>query len=127
MKREQINSFILAVALFAVLGAAFLVQRFLLRGPDGPTTWAVVQVGNRELQRLDLSRDVEFRVGNDEIGYNLVRVDGGKIMVAEADCPDKVCVYTGAINQPGELIACLPHGLLIYIEEGGNGIEPQTT
>lgn len=116
MKREQINSLILAAALFAVLGAAFLIQRFLLRGP---TTWAVVQVGGREPQRLDLSRDAEFRVGNDETGYNLIRVDGGKIMVAEADCPDEICVYTGAINQPGELIACLPHGLLIYIEEGG--------
>ncbi len=110
---------ILAVALFAVLGASFLVQRFLLRGPDGPTAWAVVQVGGRNPQRLDLSKDVEFRVGNDEIGYNLVRVEGGKIMVAEADCADEICVYTGAISQPGELIACLPHGLLIYIEETG--------
>ena len=119
MKREQINSLILAAALFAVLGAAFLIQRFFLRGPDGPTSWAVVQVSGQEPQRLDLSRDVEFRVGNDETGYNLVRVDGGKIMVAEADCPDEICVYTGAINQPGELIACLPHGLLIYIEERG--------
>ena len=119
MKREQRNSLILAAALFAVFGAAFLVQRFLLRSSDGPAAWAVVQVGGQEPQRLDLSKDVEFRVGNDEIGYNLVRVEGGKIMVAEADCADEICVHTGAINQPGELIACLPHGLLIYIEEGG--------
>lgn len=119
MKREQRNSLILAAALFAVLGAAFLVQRFLLRGPDGPDVWAVVQMDGREPQRLDLSKNVEFRVGDGEIDYNLVRVEGGKIMVAEADCPDKICVYTGAIDQPGELIACLPHGLLIYIEEAG--------
>lgn len=119
MKREQRNTLILAAALFAVLGAAFLVQRFLLRGPDGPMVWAMVQTGGQEPQRLDLSKDVEFRVGDDETDYNVVRVEGGKIMVVEADCADKICVYTGAISQPGELIACLPHGLLIYIEEAG--------
>lgn len=119
MKREQRNTLILAAALFAVLGAAFLAQRFLLRTPEGTAAWAVVQVGGREPQRLDLSKNVEFRVGDDEAGYNLVRVEDGKIMVAEADCPDKICVYTGAINRPDELIACLPHGLLIYIEEAG--------
>lgn len=119
MKREQRNTLILAAVLFAVLGAAFLVQRFLLRTSDDPEVWAVVDAGGREPIFLDLSKDVEFQVGDDEIGYNLVRVENGKIMVAEADCPDGICVYTGAINQPGELIACLPHGLIIYIKEAG--------
>ncbi len=96
-----------------------MVQRVLLRTSDDPEVWAVVQAGGRETQRLDLSEDTEFLIGDDEIGYNLVRVENGKIMVAEADCPDGICVYTGAINQPGELIACLPHGLIIYIEEAG--------
>lgn len=119
MKREQRNTLIMAAVLFAVLGAAFLVQRLALRTSDEPTVWAVVQAGGRETQRLDLSEDVEFWIGDDEIGWNLVRVAEGKIMVAEADCPDGICVYTGAINKPGELIACLPHGLIIYIEEAG--------
>ncbi len=110
---------ILAAVLLAVLAAGFLVQRVLLRASDGPEVWAVVQAGGRAPQRLELSRDVEFRIGDDEIGYNLVRVENGKIMVAEADCPDEICVYTGAINKPGEIIACLPHGLIIYIEEAG--------
>lgn len=119
MKREHRNTLILAAVLFAVLGAAFLVQRSLLRAPDGPEVWAVVQAGGRAPQPLDLSEDVEFWIGDDEIGHNLVRVENGKIMVAEADCPDRICVYSGAINRPGELIACLPHGLIIYIEEAG--------
>lgn len=119
MKREQRNTLILAAALIAVLGAGFLVQRLALRPSDDPTVWAVVQAGGRAPQRLNLSEDVEFQIGDDEIGWNLVRVAEGKIMVAEADCPDMICVYTGAISKPGELIACLPHGLIIYIEEAG--------
>ncbi|MCM1231820.1 MAG: NusG domain II-containing protein [Ruminococcus flavefaciens] len=119
MKREQRNTLILAAVLFTVLGAAFLVQRVLQRISGDPEAWAVVQAGGRETMLLDLSKDVEFQLGDDEIGYNLVRVEDGKIMVAEADCPDGICVYTGAINQPGELIACLPHGLIIYIKEAG--------
>lgn len=119
MKREQRNTLILVLALLAVLGTAFLVQQVLLRGSDGPAVWAVLKAGGREPQRLDLREDVEFMVEDEETGYNLVRVENGKIMVAEADCADKICVRTGPIHQPGEMIACLPHGLLIYIEEAG--------
>lgn len=119
MKREQRNSLILAAVFLVVFGAVFLVQRFLLRSPEDAAVWAVVQVSGRDSQRLALTKDVEFRLGDDETGWNLIRVEEGKILVAEADCPDEICVHTGAISQPGQVIACLPHGLLIYIEEAG--------
>ena len=76
---------------------------------------AVVQVGGQGKQELDLSQDQEFWVGDPEIGRNLIRVEDGTIMVAQADCPDKICVHTGPISQEGEVIACLPHGVIIYI------------
>ncbi len=34
----------------------------------------------------------------------------------QADCHDKICVKTGAISQKGEVIACLPHKLIIEIK-----------
>ena len=81
---------------------------------------AVVQVGGQGKQELNLSKDQEFWVGDPEIGRNLVREEDGTVMVAQADCPDKICVHTGPISQEGEVIACLPHGVIIYIpwEEG---------
>ena len=117
MGRKQRAILILALVLLTALAAAFLVQRQLLGHAGGK---AVVQVGGPGKQELNLSKDQEFWVGDPEIGRNLVRVEDGTVMVAQADCPDKICVHTGPISQEGEVIACLPHGVIIYIpwEEG---------
>lgn len=116
MGRQQHNTLILALVLLAVLGVAFLIQR-LVFGGEG--TKAVVQVGGQEDLVLDLSRDQEFWVGDTEIGRNLIRVENGTVMVAEADCPDKICVQTGPIREEGQVIACLPHGVIVYIQRKG--------
>ena len=116
LTRQQRNTLVLALCLLAVLGAVFLVQRLLL-SDDGAV--AVVQVGGQVTHRLKLSQDQEFWAGDEEIGRNLIRVKDGAVMVAQADCPDKVCVQTGPIRQEGEVIACLPHGLIVYIQREG--------
>lgn len=35
--------------------------------------------------------------------------------VSEADCPDKVCVHTGKVTHGGEVIACVPAGIVIRV------------
>lgn len=116
MKRQQRNTLILALVLLAVLAAGFFVQRSLFSGQGAK---AIVQVGGQVTHELSLSKAQELWVGDDEIGRNLVRVEDGAVMVVEADCPDKVCVHTGPIRQEGEVIACLPHGVIIYIQRRG--------
>ncbi len=113
MERKQRNTLILVLILSAVL-AAFLVQRQRL-GREGAR--AVIEVGGQAEAELDLSRDQELWVGTPETGRNLVRVEDGAVMVVQADCPDKICVHTGPISQEGEFIACLPHGMIIYIRQ----------
>ena len=61
-------------------------------------------------------------VEDPEIGRSLILVEGGTVCVIQADCPDKVCVHTGPISQEGEVIACLPHGVIIYIPRGEGSI-----
>ena len=114
MRQKQRNTLVLILVLLGELAAAFFVQRLVLH-EEGAT--AVVRTGG-ETQELDLSRDTEFWVGDEEIGRNLIRVENGAVRVAEADCPDKICVETGPIQEEGEVIACLPHGVIIYIERG---------
>ena len=58
----------------------------------------------------------------DERGVNVVAVEPGRIRVAEADCPDEVCVHTGWIDGPAMPIACVPHGLTVTVaREGDDG------
>ncbi len=111
MERKR-KVLILALALLAAAVSFLLIQRQRSR-QEG--TRALVQVGGQETQELDLSKDQEFWVGDPEIGRNLIRVKDGTVMVVQADCPNKVCVLTGPISQEGEVIACLPHGVVIYI------------
>ena len=52
----------------------------------------------------------------------MVAVEPGRIRVAEADCPDEVCVHTGWIDGPATPIACVPHGLTVTVaREGDDG------
>lgn len=116
MGRKQRTTLILALLLLAVLTAAFFMQR----RTDREGVKAVIQVGGQEKQELDLSKDREFWVGDPEVGRNLIRVEDGTVAVVQADCPNQICVHTGPISREGEVITCLPHGVMIYIprEEG---------
>lgn len=51
-------------------------------------------------------------------GYNLLRVSHGAVEVIRADCAEQVCVNQGAIEDGLLPIVCLPHHLVIQIEEG---------
>lgn len=62
------------------------------------------------------SGDKEFDVLTADGGMNHVRVQGGRVAVTDADCPDKVCVKSGWILNSGESIICLPHKLVLRIE-----------
>ena len=75
---------------------------------------AVVKVDGSIVREINLSADETFTVETVN-GRNVVEIRGGKISVTAADCPDKICVRTGAINRSGEVIACVPHKLLIEI------------
>lgn len=50
---------------------------------------------------------------------NIIRIDGETIAVTSADCPDQLCVKAGKASRPGDIIACLPHKLLIEVKETG--------
>ena len=50
-------------------------------------------------------------------GQNRIVLHGGTVAVADADCPNRLCQKQGAIARPGEVIACLPHHLLIEVRE----------
>jgi hypothetical protein len=84
---------------------------------------AEIYIGDELIDTVSLDADREFEVSRDG-SYNLIEVSGGRIRVAEADCPDKTCVHTGAKGRAGDLIVCLPNRLQIKIK-GGSADEPE--
>ncbi len=95
-----------------------LIAIFFFRGKQDGSVAAIYQDGEL-LRRIDLKEDTEpyeFTVEY-ESGSNVIRVEKNRISVADADCPDKICVNTGAIPGNTDTIVCLPHRLEIRLEE----------
>lgn len=109
MKKKRLLADILLVA--GVLAAALVV--FLLV-PRGGGSTVVVTVDGEHYASLPLGEDAELLIES-EGGTNLLIISGGRASVTEADCPNRVCVETGAISSEGQLIVCLPHKVVIEI------------
>ncbi|MDI6638910.1 MAG: NusG domain II-containing protein, partial [Bacillota bacterium] len=50
--------------------------------------------------------------------------EDGRARVRASDCPDKVCVKTGWIEHPGEVIVCLPNRVVVKIQGGPGALGP---
>ena len=109
-------------AVFAVsLGAVFMSKSGNAEG-----TSAVITVGNEVVKTVDFavvdrdSKDRTFEVGG--ISGAVFNVSERRIRVLHSDCPDKICVKTGFISKPGEVIICLPKKIAVRID-GNNEID----
>lgn len=116
---KKITAAAVIIALAAAAGiAAWLIMIDLPR--TNPT--AEIYLDGELLKTVPLSEECEFTVecGN---GCNVVTVRGGTVSVTDADCPDKVCVRTGAISGGAVPIVCLPHRLEIRVVNGEDGLD----
>ncbi len=109
-----------ALAAAAALIAVWCVMRYAKR--DDPIA-EIVQNG-MVIRRVPLSEDCEFVV-ECGAGENTITVANGEIRVSAADCPDKVCVRTGAISGGAVPIVCLPHRLEIRVISAESDVDAQ--
>ena len=111
MRRKR-NTYLFLLVLLAIIGVGFLIQRYFF-GKTGAT--AIIEQDGETVAELNLNKNTKFVLNDGNGGSNTITVQNGHISVTEANCPDLVCVRTGAISQTGEVIACLPHKLIITI------------
>ena len=82
------------------------------------------QGGRRSLRKISLDEDQVIEVQEGDF-YNRVRIEDGKAYMEEADCPDGYCEEQGKINNRSQTIVCLPHKLVVEIEEVENSDDSQ--
>lgn len=102
---------VLAVLLLVGLGL-WILPRVL---PQGDALVAEVTVGGETVLELDLQTATArktYTLGN---GVVLV-TENHTVAVLSADCPDKVCVNTGALSRAGEVAACVPTGTVVTVK-----------
>lgn len=57
----------------------------------------------------------EIRIDAVDGGYNIVKISADGVEIMDADCPDRLCVYSPSIKNPGQSIVCIPHKLIVRI------------
>ena len=120
MKKRTLAILLLLLAAAAVSAASIL---FRDRGANAIT--ARVTRDGVLLEEIDLSRvgAPYSRTFEDASGTNTVLVERGRIRVAEADCPDQICVHQGWISDDIIPIICLPHRFMIEIVGAGGELD----
>lgn len=104
------------VIVVAVVAAGMLYFTGALR-PKEIGGQAVIYVEGQEETRLNLNEDKEIIIET-ENGYNVVSVKDGEVVVTESDCRDKICVNHRPVSLVNESITCLPHKMIVEIENG---------
>ena len=113
MKFFKRTDLIIIICILGVSAAFIGIYRFFF-AEDRVT--AEIYYYNDLVETVDLSagEDRTFSIPQNE--HVVLRVyQDGSIAFIESDCPDKVCIHAGRLNQAGQFAACLPNGIVMKI------------
>jgi hypothetical protein len=110
---KRLDAILIAVILAAAV-AAMAILSATRTAPGAGALYADVYADGVLTRTLPLSADSDNLVTTDR-GYNRIVVAAGGVCVSEADCASQTCVHSGIRRLPGDVIACLPHRLIIRI------------
>ena len=114
------NDFILAGVVLAVSCVLLVFQKTAAFFSDD--SMVCIYQGNKKLASYPLDEDRRESILSPEGGKNVVVIENGEVYMEDADCPDKLCMKQGRISGTGQTIVCLPHMLVVTVE---NGKEPE--
>ncbi|WP_139650577.1 NusG domain II-containing protein [Raoultibacter phocaeensis] len=108
------RSLLFVAGLLAIALAAWGCMQFAFAaGADA--RFAIVTDGIGGTHRISLDEDGTYPIKTD-LGTNVIVVEHGEAHMGDADCPGHDCIEQGAISNPGEIIVCLPHKLIVTVE-----------
>lgn len=78
----------------------------------------IVTVDGEVVQTLPLDENIKITIGEEADEYNILEIVDGFVLMTDANCPDKLCVNHSSIHYNHESIVCLPHKVVIEIQDG---------
>lgn len=107
------------IILFCTLAIISIAVIFIICSNESVGKTAKIFSDNKLVRTINLEKDGELKVENSN-GYNIIRIKDGKISVIESDCKNQICVNYGEIDNNLFPIVCVPHGLVIRVENDKN-------
>ena len=118
-KGDKIVGIVLLIIVLITSGAT-LVYKNSIKGSENI---AVIKREGKVIKTIDLNKVVspqEFTLKTENGHYNTIAVKHNSIRIIDANCPNKICVKSGWISKPGDIIVCLPFKLIININAQSN-------
>ncbi len=110
------------IILVSVILVLCLLFALLTKNEDGGI--AIIYLDGKEHSRIDLRDTKTEQIIN--VGNVCIRAYNGEIQVISSDCPDKVCVNSGAVGKSGSVIACVPNRVVIAVVKSDNYVDGVT-
>lgn len=121
MKRKWFSKadFLLILAVLFSVGLLLLPQWL----SDGETVVAEVTVNGASVKEIPLNQTDAKQQYILENGI-VLETENGSIRFSASDCPDALCVHTGAISRAGEVAACVPNKTVVALKsENGAAVD----
>ena len=97
------------IIIFSVVVIALVISLLLIFLPQQGSFVEIYHSGTR-IKSIPLSEDTSFSIDG-----VTVKVQNGKAIISDSDCPDKLCIHSKSINRKGESIICLPNKVIVKI------------
>ena len=112
---KKADKWIFLVVLFFALG--FILLNSLNRTKYGnEKLYAEISVDGVLWDTIPLDGQEKEIVWSNGTDKNTILIHDDGVEIVEANCPDHVCEETGFIQNPGQMIVCLPHKLVVTIK-----------
>lgn len=82
---------------------------------DVGTGEVVIYKDGEVMEVVPLTAEKTVVIEDENGNRNVVRVEGGKAEMTEANCRDQVCVNTRPARKSGESVICLPNRVVVEI------------
>lgn len=112
--KESLKFGDIIIVIFIIVAALLLELAFVL--PSKADGVAVISKDNEILKEINLSQSENITFALDNIKGYTFEVKNKKIRIANATCPDKICINMGYISKTGQTIVCIPAHLMIEIK-----------
>lgn len=117
-KRLLMDAALIAALLLIALGLYLLSSRAKAGEAADEGPWAVVIMDGEETARYSMTKNGTYELNG---GTNTLVIEDGYAWMTESQCPDKICEHMGKIRYNGQLIVCLPNGVIVTVEGGEDG------
>ena len=111
MKRLRNDIILILIIIVVALVSAFLYFSLQTEG----NCVSVIKNGN-QVAVYSLKENLTVPI-SDEKNTNILVIENGKAYVAQATCPDQICVNHRPVSKVGETIVCLPAKLVLEINK----------